>query len=176
MHSRIIQISSSPIKESNYYEEDRYYLGIEDWFCREIADYVVSANRTEELSDHGWIRCFLEACGMEYNPEEQSFIIKDKELYFQETFKQFTDALEKLQDVTIQDFSGKDRDRSDIRDLDYRVWLLQNAWKDRYAFYVDGYECPSTWDGCFLNPLDEFIRYMPEGTKVYIGAVMDYHS
>ena len=62
MHSRIFQISSKPIDEKNYINEDRYYSH-DTGFVGSVADYAVANN---EPSDYEWLNSQPEADQMTF--------------------------------------------------------------------------------------------------------------
>ena len=49
----------------------------------------------------------------------------------------------------------------------YSIWILKDAYEERFGFYVD-------YDGDLMN-LDNFIRHCTPDIKYYIGGTLDYH-
>lgn len=152
MHSRIFQVSMSPIKKDDYICEDIYY---DHWFTYQIADYVDdNTDRNEDIKRLS--ECYN--C-LTFSADENGefFIVDSKEKYFKSSFEQFTDALKKIQTYSLEDFA------TGIGEM----WTLQHAYEDKHGFYIDA-------DGELMT-LDSFVRRCATGEKYYIGATIDYH-
>lgn len=157
MHSRIYQISKTPIPKCDYIEEDNYY---DHWFTNEIADYV--SGGTDRGDDIQWLKECYEEKGMSFGIDDNGeyFIIEDKTKYFEVNFELFQKALKELSEATFDDFiSGKSGTS---------LYRLRESYNDKFGFYVDS-------ENCGLETLDEFIRHTDVGVKHYIGATIDYH-
>lgn len=157
MHSRIYQISKTPIDKCDYIEEDKYY---DHWFTNSVADYV--DGDTDRGDDIQWLKECYEEKGISFGTDDggEYFIIEDKAKYFTVNFESFQRALKELSESTFDDFvSGKSR---------VLLYRLKEAYNDKFGFYVDE-------EKCGLETLDDFIRYAVIGVKYYIGATIDYH-
>lgn len=157
MHSRIFQISSNPIAKEDYIRESDFF---DHWFTTERADYV--NEDTDRDSDIDWLKSATS--GLEFGVDEggEYFVLKNKSEFFEKTYTRFTETIDELTSLSMQDFS--------TTKIDHLMWELKNAWNNEYGFYV-AYE--STWD---IDTLYAYMRYCNEGDKFYIGATIDYHS
>ena len=153
MHSRIFQVSLNPINKEDYIEESNYY---DHWFTNEIADYV--DGDTDRDADIEWLKNAPDGSMTFENDENgEYFIVNSRAAYFQKAFETFKTALDKIKDVTIDDFA------EGINGM----WALKNAYEDKFGFYVDA-------DGELMT-MDSFVRRCAVGEKYYIGGTMDYH-
>ena len=156
MHSRIYQVSNEPIKD--FISEDRYYEG----FVGNYADYVseVEHKSDDYLNDLKWIQNATN--GLEVNIKEGTITVTSKKQYFNEKHDKFQELLEKLQNITLEEFSSRTR-YFDILDL-------KSAFDDEYSFYVDDND-----EFCGITTLDNWVRNAEEGKTYYIGTIIDYH-
>jgi hypothetical protein len=157
MHSRIFQISTSPIHKDDYIEEDEYY---DHWFLHSVADYV--NGNTDRGNDIEWLQCCYKNNGLSFGKDDDGeyFIVADKIKYFESKFEAFKQALGALSTITIEDFVN------DKCGMD--VYRLKAAYDDKFGFYIDS-------DDTSLVTFDEFIRFADMDTRFYIGATIDYH-
>ena len=157
MHSRIFQLSVSPIQEENYIQESDYY---DHWFTNQIADYV------DDDCDRDASIEWLKNCAKGYdvlkdNNNNCILVVSSKEKYFENSYNEFVSELQKIGIPTIEQFvSGID------------LWRFKNAYEDKFAFYVDLY---GDGYGSGLMTFDSFIRHCNVGTKYYVGNAIDYH-
>lgn len=157
MHSRIYQISKTPIDECDYIEESHYY---DHWFVGSIADYV--NDRTDRNDDIQWLKDCYEERGISFGVDDNGeyFIVEDKIQYFTPKFEAFQKALRELSTSTLDDFvNGKSG---------YPLYSLKSAFNEKFGFYVDGEDINT-------ESFDGFVRYADVGVKYYIGATIDYH-
>ena len=157
MHSRIFQISKTPIDRRDYIEEDNYY---DHWFTNLVADYV--DGNTDRDDDINWLKNCYEEKGLSFGADDNGeyFIIEDKAKYFAVNFEEFKKSLQELSESTFEDFiSGE---------CGYALYRLKNSYSDKFGFYV---ECES----CGCETFDGFMRHATVGDKYYIGATIDYH-
>ena len=153
MHSRIFQVSLSPIEKDCYICESDYW---DHWFTNSVADYV--NENCEREYDIQWLKdCYSNAITFSQDHNGDYFIVNSKTKYFERAFERFKFALNKLQDITIDDFT------QDI----FEVWQLKNAYEERYGFYAD-------LNGELMT-FDSFIRFCTTEKKYYIGGTIDYH-
>lgn len=157
MHSRIFQLSETPLKQNELTHECDY----EQYFVGNYADYVAEIEYKSEsyVQDLRWLQNVTK--GIQVNVEEGTITVTDKKEYFQEKHETFQNYLEKLNNTTLDDFIkpyGTTR-------LD--LYNLRCAFEDKHTFYVDvdGEE----------EPLDSFVRFAKENKVYYIGTIMDYH-
>ena len=158
MHSRIFQVSPSPIDKGEYICDSDYY---EHWFTHQIADYVNDdCNREDDIK-------WLSECSKGYTVDKDAngyyIIVNSKVEYFTNAFREFTEALEKIGTPTIGQFISKNG-------ID--LWYLKNAYEDKYSFYVE--YCDYGY-GNELITFDQFVRICDIGCKYYIGGTIDYH-
>jgi hypothetical protein len=158
MHSRIFQVSAKPIPQEDLIEEYRY----EDGFVGSHADYVSQVTNGSEdyLSDLSWLQTATE--GLEVDIEKRTVTIKSKKEYFDKKHDQFKELLEKLQDITLEEFAGT-KNHFDIYDL-------ESAYEDKYSFYIDDND-----EYCGLTNLDNWVRNAEENKPYHIGSIFDYH-
>ena len=155
MHSRIFQVSFSPIDTCDYIEESNYW---DHWFLNEIADYVTeSDDRNEDIE---WLKDCYEEKGIEFGTDNNGeyFIVKSKQAYFKEQFNNFMKTIDKIKTYTLDDFAQGF----------HEMWQLKNAYEKKFgAFYVDA-------DGELMS-FDSFVRLCATEEKYYIGGTIDYH-
>lgn len=156
MHSRIFQVSEKPITE--FTDEYRY----EEGFVGSHADYVVGVEYDSEdyISDLKWLQNVAE--GIEVNLKEKTITITSKKRYFSEKHDKFQELLEKLHDMTLDEFISP-KNRFDVADLN-------DAYEDKYSFYIDDND-----EFFGITNLDNWVRNTEEGKKYYIGSIFDYH-
>ncbi len=157
MHSRIFQISTTPIDKEDYIEESDYW---DHWFTNSVADYVNGDTNRE--SDIEWLKDCYDNDGLSFGADSggEYFVVEDKSKYFTKRFEMFQKTLRELSEVTLDDFangacSGK-------------VYNLNATYDDEFGFYVDG-------EDTGMETFDNFIRYCNNGGKFYIGSTIDYH-
>ena len=159
MHSRIFQLSETPIDEADFIEESYYF---DHWFTREIADYVNGdTNRDDDIN---WLKSFANGVEFGCDGDGEFLIVNSKEDYFASSFETFKQCLDKVnQKCNIEDF---------VKGVG-EMWSLKNAHEDRFGFYVDVcYEAGCVGD---MMSFDEFVRGANVGIKYYIGNTIDYH-
>ena len=152
MHSRIFQVSAEPITEENYISEYRYdeYLVGQDGI-----DYVVeSDSRTEDIE---WLK---HNKGLEIT--ENTIKVVSKKEFFEKSFEEFQEYVEKFSNYTIEDF------------MNPQNWLdfyrLKDAYDDQNGFKIDDND-----EYFGITSLDNWVRNVEEGTTYYIGKTFDYH-
>ena len=153
MHSRIFQVSMKPIENTDYIDESNYY---DHWFTNSIADYV--SDSTNRIEDINWLESCTKGIIVSSDEDGEFLIVTDREKYFKNKFDAFKEAIEIIKDFTITEF---------VNDLSYDIWKVNNAYENKYGFYVDTDE--------ELITLDEFVRTCVLNAKYYIGATLDYH-
>lgn len=158
MHSRIFQVKTKPIDGQDYIRESDYY---DHWFTHQIADYV------NEDTDRDYDIKWLSECAKGYEVGEDDngeyLIVNSKEEYFASAYARFNHLLAQIGKPTMADFI-------DVNGID--MWRVNNAYEDKFGFYIDNYDCQY---GSELMTLDAFIRRCDVGVKYYIGNTIDYH-
>ena len=159
MHSRIYQISKTPIDRDDYIEEDKYY---DHWFTSSVADYVNGdTNRDDDIE---WLQNCYGNKGLSFGHDDNGeyFIVEDKVKYFETNFKEFQKELEELSKKTLDDFMGGESNMS--------LYRLKSSYDDEFGFYID-----DSFEYHGVVTFDRFMRSATEDTKYYIGATIDYH-
>ena len=156
MHSRIYQISEKPITE--FTDEFRY----EEGFVGRHADYVDEVEHGSEdyMADLKWLQNATE--GLEVNLKEKTITITSKKEYFSKKHDTFKELLEKLQNITLEEFSSVN--------TYFDIFNLTSAYEDEYSFYIDDND-----EFCGITTLDNWVRNAEEGKKYYVGSIFDYH-
>ena len=153
MQSRIFQISTEPITEENYIDEcryDNYFVG------QNGVDYVVeSDSRADDLK---WLKTANK--GIEVT--ENTIKVISKKEYFEKSFEEFQELLEKLSNYTTEDF------------IDPKNWLDFYRLKDAYD-NTNGFQIDDNDEYFGITSLDNFVRTVEEGKTYYIGKTFDYH-
>ena len=159
MHSRIYQISKTPIDRDDYIEEDKYY---DHWFTSSVADYV--NEDTDRDYDIEWLKDCYGNKGLSFGHDDNGeyFIVEDKVKYFEAKFEEFQKELKELSEKTLDDFMGGESKMS--------LYRLKGFYDEECGFYID--DC-SEYHG--LATFDRFVRCATVGEKYYIGATIDYH-
>ena len=157
MHSRIFQVSKDKITEDKRIEEYRY----DDGFVDSVADYVVKSDDIN--SDLEWLKSCHKGLEVERKGETVTLKVVSKEEYFEKSFEEFKEGLQKLSEYTMADF------------IDSKNWLdfwrLKDSYNNEHGFYVDDND-----EYFGIATFDEFIRNTKDGDVYYIGNIFDYHS
>lgn len=159
MHSRLYQISKTPIDRDDYIEEDKYY---DHWFTSSVADYV--DGDTDRDDDIEWLQNCYGNKGLSFSKDDSGeyFIVEDKTKYFEAKFKEFQKELKELSEKTLDEFMSGESDMS--------MYRLKTSYDDDCNFYID-----DNYEYHGVATFDRFMRSATEGTKYYIGATIDYH-
>lgn len=154
MHSRIFQVSTSPIKKEDYINESHYW---DHWFTNEWADYV--SDDCDRKDDIDWLEARYSKKGIEFGADENGeyFIVKNKQTYFADKFEHYKEIIDKLKQYTLDDF---------VNGL-HEMWSLKNLHEDKTGFYADV-------DGELVT-FDGFVRLCVAEEKYYVGGTVDYH-
>ncbi len=155
MHSRIFQLSKSPIDKDDYITESHYY---DHWFLS-MADYV--NDDTDRDEDVEWLSSCMSKRGVCFGEDDNGkyLIIVDKVKYFENKVIEIQQAALKLSTATAAQIATSE--------LDMVVFNLKEAYEEKYGFYADVDD--------YLQGFDEFVRSSANGDKYYIGATIDYH-
>lgn len=159
MHSRIFEISRTPIDPEDYLKE----YSIPDGFCGAIADYV--DEDTDRKSDIEWLMQYLNGAAT-YSEEDDSLSFQPKAMkkVFSAKYIAFRESLNDLSSVSEEVFFGESHDR----DLSMMMYRLKEAYSNEFGFYIYSHD----WG---LLTLDEWLRDADPSEKYYIGGTLDYH-
>ena len=158
MHSKIIQISDTPISKDDWISESDFYEGgFVGWIADYVDDEVTDSIRSNTIDD------FLDKFnGMvevwditdEAEPNIVSFSVQDgfRKKYAQNSIDKFKKLVSQ---ITVDDFPEGARIMAD---------LCLGDQLGTYIFYDDG-----------LVTLVQWLSSVQEGVDYYIGAVLDYH-
>ena len=157
MHSRIYQISKTPIDRDDYIDEEKYY---DHWFTNSVADYVNGDTYRDD--DIEWLKSYYKNKGLSFGQDNNGeyFIVENKTKYFEANFEKFQKELKELSEKTLDDFMGGESNMSLSR--------LKSSYDNEFGFYID-----DEYHG--VATFDRFMRCATVGTKYYIGATIDYH-
>lgn len=160
MHSRIFQVSESPIPQDKLSKQYRY----EDGFVGSVADYValIPYKSADYLGDLQWLQNVSK--GIEVDIENGTIKVTNKKEYFDEKHDKFIDLLEELKNVTLDDFSKENFN------LSFKISDLKYSYEDKYSFYVDDND-----EYCGISNFDNWVRSVEENKTYYVGSIIDYH-
>ncbi len=159
MHSRIYQITTSPIELDDCISESDF---CEHWFVGSIADFVSSDNdRTEDIKS---LAERLKNVAVFADGDTFTILPDGREAYFSDAFKVFAAARDQIRSMGLKEFA-------DGAGMGQALWKMKSAFCEDFSFYVS----PDAEDGLDVIPLDEFIRNAEIGTKYYVGGTLDYH-
>lgn len=155
MHSRIIEAREDKedicgIGETTFDECDE---------VREFSDYIADLEEDDDPGD------WLSYPGLEWDADERTLTLADKQAYFADRYKDFRECLEKIGTATLEQFS------TGGEGFDFEMYRLKSLYEDRYRVHLYGLD----YYGCGLCTLDDWVRCMPNGTKIHIGNMVDYH-
>lgn len=158
MHSRIYQITTSPVPSQEYLSENYFS---DHWFVGSVADYVSGdLNRDNEIA--GFKKSLTEnKVALFHDSDCFSILPEGKESYFKNAYEQFNKAAKKAASVSLEAFAASDECSS-------LVYVINGSFCEKFGLYVSSDEFETI-------PLDEFIRYAEPEERYYIGNVLDYH-
>ena len=151
MHSRIYQISKTPVDMDDYIDEEKYY---DHWFTNSVADYV--DGDTDRENDIKWFVKFLKSKDMILESNDESFTLGEnvREKYFKEKY----DALKEcMENMSFKKFCSDS----------LALYKIQMHIEDKYDFYIHH-------DGAYQT-IDNFMRNVEDGQTWYFGGILDYH-
>lgn len=158
MYSRIIQLETTPVPESDYIIAAHYDL--EHWFLLEVADFV-DEDEDREATLHSFL-AFLSRFGLEQFPD--GFALKPgfHARYFARDYARFRAVLDSVSSsLTLDSFVADSG-------LSGELFALRDAYEDKFTYYVQ------TTDNDLL-PLARFLRLAKPGTRYYFGGTVSYH-
>ena len=154
MHSRIFQISETPVDQEDYLTSEDCYDTMES-----IADYITDCDREEGIA---WLMETISKYAEFTNDGNvTSFVLSDDYLtkHFKERHRSFVSYAKKLYETSFEDFCmGK---------AYMDVVKFDDEFNRKYEFYFIQENEADT--------MDQFMRYAESGKRYYVGAVLDYH-
>ena len=158
MHSRIYQISENLIQEENLITEGRYSM---EGFIGRIADYVVPVDSLPNIkSDLEWLENATR--GIEVDTEANTIKITSKKEYFEENFENFKKLTEKLNSISLEDFTETG--------VSISISTLCNLHENKRGFYIDDND-----EYLGTVPFDTWVRHAEENKIYYVGSIFNYH-
>lgn len=163
MHSRIFQIEHNPVDPEDRICED----SIPEWFTSSVADYVSDIKEERRDEDIEWLMNSDLGKVCKRDGDKITFSI-DVSAFFEDDFQKFKNTLEGLTNVTLAEFAGgKPPNIKYDQSLHHLMFLLNDAYDDKYGFYV--------WSEEELWTMNEWMRRIDPCSVYYIGGVVDYH-
>lgn len=165
MHSRIFELKTD--KSARNKLTDTVITESDMISCS--MDYVTDQSPEDEIESIEWFKqTYPDSVAI--NLSEKTFRITDPKKFMQASFRQFKEAIKKLDEATIDDFIGPYLNKDMSKNISFNLYTLNNAYADQGGFYI-------YIDGNML-PVNTFIRNfdgdITEQT-FYIGHVLDYH-
>lgn len=161
MHSRIIQVSKSPIEPVDYTQP----VEIPDYFQASIADYVIEVDDRQEELDYVMesFKGILVA-----GTEKNSFCVTDegRKQYFQGGYQRFREICALMLTMSLDAFIGTETG-PEGKAVSQFMYELNEAYADKYGFYI--------YENDELQPLCEWLREADTNVVYYFGNVLDYH-
>ena len=162
MHSRIFELSTTPVDEDCRYTSDY----VPDWFVDSIADYVQDIDIPEEREDDiEWLASYFHGACL-VSGDMLTFAGDAKEKAFDTLFKEMKARAEKIAKADFDAFCGK----RGLEDLEMDVYHLNDAFSAKYGFYICDYETGS------LRTIAAWLRDADLSKPYYVGGIVDYHT
>lgn len=160
MHSRIFQVSSSPIRKDERDIPDYFYDNSSD-FADYIGDEIEGSDRKDD------IKYLSETLSDLFDLDKSGLVLVYKG--GMDVFKrQWADAIRKAAEAVVADNVLESTPRYTVRMMCNETHL-----ESSYRFKIEG------WTS-YAAPMDDLIEWIAykkfkPGKKLYIGAVIDYH-
>lgn len=165
MHSRIFELKTDKSAENNLTEN----TVTESDMISCSMDYVTDQSPEDEIESIEWFKqTYPDSVAIDLS--EKSFRITDPKKFMQASFRQFKEAIKKLDEATIDDFIGPYLNKDMSKSIGFNLYTLNNAYADNGGFYI--------YMNSTMVPVNTFIRdFHGDITKqtFYIGNVLDYH-
>lgn len=149
MHSRIFQLSKTPIAEDDYICSEMFYD-----YTKDFADYTYDVERREDGIE--WLLSTTEGIGI----KNDIITVQNRYGYFADSYAEFSSEVKYLSMITLSDFVDEEF-------IDIAVNRLSNNYNKNLGFYI------------FLDDemltLDEFVRLSSDGDEFYVGGIVGYH-
>lgn len=152
MHSRIIELSTEPIKMNERITESDYW---DNGFIDNIADYVIDVNEEERISSINWFINYLKSKDLLFTNDKEKIVFGTnvKEKHFRNSFEEFDKS---LKGMSFEDFCNRN------------IYDLMDKIEDKYGFYIH-------FEGCYYS-FDSFVRWFDlDEMEFYFGGILDYH-
>lgn len=163
MHNNIFEIKNSK-DEPNTLTDNNIDPCVLASFGIDYTDSIPADAVKEAIKD------LKSYCGdtISVNVAKKCITVKDKLSYFKENYKCFSEILTKLGCITPEQFARTEKPKTTDADTQYLLWMLDTSYSDKTGMLV-------SYEGD-LMPLPEFIReYASDGSKFFIGNVIDFH-
>lgn len=167
MHSRIYQISLSQTPEEGWIDEGWYG---DDAYMMGHMDYVTETNDDERAENINWLMSGFANIEREGDMpkgcitlDNDCLVVIQKPLAFAEASLQKIRELS--QRLTIEDLAQRNKTLLDLRNE-----LGQKDWWDTVMFHDVDENRVMTWKEFLWETCN-----VPEGTRFYLGPIMDYH-
>lgn len=169
MHSKIYQVSQTPIIADEYIDESRYY----DNFVGSIADYVDPLTE-EERRDA--IRTLADILGAAAVFDGDKFTIVDKLAFFKPRYETWKRLIDRLGQATLEMFAFEEPLEGEgkvtiLNSLSGTHYMAEEAYSNKYGYYFD-----DNGEEYGNQRFNDFMRHASNGDVFYIGAVIDYHA
>lgn len=147
MHSRIFAMSSTK-GEAQLYD-------VPEYFVPTYADYT---DEMSDLHDIEWLADNLKFHKIDFTLEDNCITFHDKGKYFENKFNEFKEALEQLNQLTLDEFSKRDTS----------LYSIKSATYDESGFW---FMCNNEYP----EAMQSFMRYVELETPYFIEKIFDYH-
>lgn len=163
MHSKIFQISSKPISKDEYTSPETYYDNSGDF-----ADYIGDEVKDEEDRDD-YIGYFADVVKDVFTPVGRGVLAYKGEDAMRQFKQKWAAEIKRLSDELT----------ADNMLCEQRLYRISKATAETHihtSYRVD----IEDWCGGCAYPIGELIEWaacqLKEGDRIYIGAIIDYHS
>lgn len=165
MHSRIFELKTDKSAENKL--TDTVITESDMVSCS--MDYVTDQSPEDEIESIEWFKqSYQDSVAIDLS--ERTFRITDPKKFMRDSFRQFKEAIKKLDEATIDDFISSYPSTNLEKSVSFNLYTLNNAYANQGGFYI-------YMDGTMV-PVNMFIRNfhgnITEQT-FYIGNVLDYH-
>ena len=160
MHSRIFELSERPVPT-----DERLCLeSVPDWFFSSISDFAEDISDEDREDEIKWLaEYFHNLCTAE--GDKLTFDPATPEKRFKRNYSKFLEKAAALTAMSYEAFCG----RMGGRVLEYTLFELNDAYEDKYGFYV--YE-PESLN---LRPINAWLREADLTKPFYVGGIVNYH-
>jgi len=176
----LFQVDYAPIEEEDYLTEDALYPSdyISSNFVGSIADSVEAMDEEDEKTCLDNLKDALEIRGgIEVDTENRTITITDKDRFYKVKYDALMEYIKDASELSLDQYSlskrvlftDNDKEIRDFTFVDIRNEIERLTFGDKWGIYLcsddDGYDT-----------VDDFIRYLDNGTTLYIGQVFRYHN
>ena len=160
MHSRIYELSEKPVRETERFG----FTDVPEWFFSQIADYADDTNEVSRENEIQWFQsffgdlCTVDGDKLTFDPDTVGKRLRKR-------YDIFLEKAEALKNHSYEAFCGK----TGAPALELALFELNDAYEDRYGFYVYEPEC------CSLQTVYAWLRDADLSKPYYVGGIVDYH-